>query len=146
MEVETLFPLLPCPHSSCEIPHTWQSKLGRQPDFLSVSHRFLARPTDARGETRQGQRARGSAAPHALLCIALSGTEVSRGSHLPWEWQIEWCRLPHTAFESARRMQEEYFPPTEYHRAKMKNICLSFQYRHHGKHNFLLAKIQTVSC
>lgn len=36
-EVEMLFPSLCCPHSSCEIPHTWQSKLGSQPAFPSAA-------------------------------------------------------------------------------------------------------------
>ena len=61
-----LFPLLSCPCSSCEIPHMWQSKLGSQPDFPSISHRFLAR-----GGTRQGESTRGFTARSALLCIAL---------------------------------------------------------------------------
>jgi len=61
-----LFPSLSCPRSSCEIPHTWQSKLRSQPDFPSISPRFLAR-----GQRWRGESPRGFAALRALLCIAL---------------------------------------------------------------------------
>lgn len=132
-----LFPLLSCPRSSCEIPHMWQSKLGSQPDFPSISHRFLARGGMWQGEEHQGIHSSPCPRPHC--------SEASRGSHLRWEWQIEWYRLPHTVFASATWMQEGYFSVAEYHKAKIKNICLSFQSRHHGKDNFLHAKIQTVS-
>lgn len=37
VEVGTLLPSLPCPRSSCAIPHTWQSKPGIQPGFASAS-------------------------------------------------------------------------------------------------------------
>lgn len=75
-----------------------------------------------------GGRGRGRAPEDLQLSVPSSAGLCGVQGLAPTMGRADWVvSRTHTAVEPATGMQEEYFSPAEYHKAKIRNICLSFQ-------------------